>query len=109
METFHLTMGVHTPIFQLDYSKFQFLLDSCWIKDIWRLSSKYGIDIHGVYTIPSLQRDNDFAIMEHLVLHGDFTQAELQKINRLRIYLQVYFMSDVTTSDGTQIKVDIYI
>ena len=108
METFHLTMGVHTPIFQLDYSKFQFLLDPCWIKDIWRLSSKYGIDIHCIYTIPPLQRDNDFAIMEYLVLYGDFTQAELQKINRLRIYLQVYFMSDVTTSDGTQIKLDIY-
>ena len=61
-----------------------------------------------MYTIPRLQRDNDFALMEYIVLHGNFTQTELIQINRLRVYLQVYFMSDVTTCDGTQIKMDIY-
>ena len=108
LETIHLTMGVSTPLFQLEYSKFQFLLEPCWIKDIWRISSKYNIQIYGQYARPQPQRRNDFAIMERIVLSGRFKQAELLKINRLRIYLQVLFMSDITTIQGTRLKTNMF-
>ena len=50
LETFHLSMKVHTHILALDYSLFHFLLEDCWLKDIWRFSSKYSIQIQGIYT-----------------------------------------------------------
>ena len=104
LETFHLSMGVHTPIFMLEYEKFHFLLEHCWMKDIWCISSKYNIQIRGTYTTPKLQRDGDFSIMERLVRSNQFTQNELLKINRIRVFLQVIFMSDITNVDGTHIR-----
>ena len=64
LETIHLSMGVQTPIFRLDYSKFHFLLEPCWIKDIWKISSKYNIQIHTDYMVPQLQRTHDIALMK---------------------------------------------
>ena len=104
METFHLSMGVHTPIFELEYDKFHFLLESCWMKDIWCISSKYKIQICGSYTTPQLQRAGDFSIMEKLVRSNKFTQNELLQINRIRVFLQVLFMSDVTNVSGTHLR-----
>ena len=46
--------------------------------------------------------------MERIVLSGQFTQNEMLKMNRLRVYLQVFFMSDITTVNGKKIKNAIY-
>ena len=108
LETLHLSMGVETHIFKLDYSQFQFLMEPCWFKDIWRVSSKYNIIIEGTYTRPQCQRHLDVALMEVIVRSGLFTNREMILINRIRIYLQVFYLSDITSVCGQFVKANMY-
>jgi hypothetical protein len=42
--------------------------------------------------------------MERLIASGRFTGKELQHINYCRIYLQVFFMSDIANVKGTEVE-----
>jgi hypothetical protein len=42
--------------------------------------------------------------MERLIASGRFTGKELQQINYCRIYLQVFFMSDIVNVKGTEVE-----
>jgi hypothetical protein len=43
---------------------------------------------------------NDVAVMEALTETGDFFSKDLKDINRCRIYLRVFYISDISTLDG---------
>jgi hypothetical protein len=42
--------------------------------------------------------------MERLVAAGRFSSNELQQINYCRIYLQVFFMSEIANVKGAEVK-----
>lgn len=48
------------------------------------------------------QRTNDLSVMD-LFINLKFKPKQLQNLNRFRIYLQVIFLSDITSADGTKI------
>jgi hypothetical protein len=50
--------------------------------------------------LPNLQ--NDVAVMEALTETGDFSAKDLKDINRCRIYLRVFYISDISTHDGKE-------
>jgi hypothetical protein len=51
--------------------------------------------------LPNLM--NDFAVMESLTDTDEFSAKDLKEINRCRIYLRVFFISNISTYDGQQI------
>jgi hypothetical protein len=53
---------------------------------------------------PKENRKSDLAIMKRLVASGRFSGKELQQINYCRIYLQVFFMSDIANVKGTEVE-----
>jgi hypothetical protein len=52
---------------------------------------------------PLPNRKNDVAVMEALAETDEFSAKDLKDINRCRIYLPVFFISDISTYDRKQI------
>ena len=106
IEMAKVEVGVGRNIFELDFNLFGHLCTEGIVKHIWKFSFDNGITIKDNVT-PNLQlqRDNDVFLMEQIV-YEDFTDTELQHINRCRIYMQATTLSDITTGDGTIITPD---
>ena len=60
------------------------------------------LDLDETY-VPETQRENDSYIMDH-VLRAGLGDAEIERINYCRLYLQVVTVSDIATADGTRIE-----
>ena len=100
MELCILESGIGRNLFQLDYNKYDMLLSPSWIKSLWKFSSEYGITIiDRIHAYPQISRENDVFLMEAFEAQG-FSPKVLQVLNRCRIYLQVFTLSDLMTCKG---------
>ena len=100
IEAAKIEVGIGRDLFSLDYNTYETLLTPCWIKDVWKYAQLNNIMIHD-YTTKNLQpkRRNDLFLME-IIAHEGFTNGELRRINRCRLYLQVITLSDVVDGYG---------
>jgi hypothetical protein len=60
---------------------------------------KAKVNIDGLWQ-PTENRERDIVIMESLIASGRFTNKDLKEINYCRIYLQVFYLSDITNIQG---------
>jgi hypothetical protein len=106
LEYTQLECGCRGNPLQQDYKNYEcLLLNKNWITEVWgHLSTcKATVEINGLWE-PKENRNSDLAIMERLVAAGRFSGKELQQINYCRIYLQVFFMSDIANVKGTAVE-----
>jgi hypothetical protein len=77
------------------------LLTEIWITGIWEhlRSCKSTLKITAEWK-PIPNRNNDVVMMEALTETEEFNAAELQEIDRCRIYLRVFYISDIASHDG---------
>jgi hypothetical protein len=61
------------------------------------------VEITGLWK-PTHGRENDNAIMETITASGRFIPVEIQEIDRCRLYLQVFFTSDITENIGKNLE-----
>ena len=106
IESAKIEIGVGQNIFELDFDWFGFLSTDSIIKFIWQFAHRYNIRIKDTVT-PNLElrRANDVFLMEQFTLE-DFTETELQHINRCRIYLQATTLADIMDGHGKRITQD---
>jgi hypothetical protein len=72
-----------------------------WIAGIWEHlhSYKSTLKITAEWkSLPNLK--NDVSMMESLTETEEFTATKLREINRCRIYLRVFYISDIASHDG---------
>jgi hypothetical protein len=100
LEYTQLECGCRGNPLQQDYKNYEgLLLNKNWITEVWgHLSTcKATVEINGLWELKE-NRKSDLAIMERLIASRRFTGKELQQINYCRIYLQVFFMSDIAAN-----------
>ena len=61
---------------------------------------KHNIKIYKTDAHVNVPRLNDFARMDMTVQAKIFTRDELQSINRCRLYMQIFFLSDIVFGNG---------
>ena len=98
----YLLLGLSPRPLSYDYTTASPLMTSSWIAHTW----SYLSSIQGTLTYPSLfidpQREGDVAIMSSaLAYYGK--GIKLRRINAVRLYLQVFYLSDIVTSDGKHV------
>jgi hypothetical protein len=106
LEYTQLECGCRGNPLQHDYKNYEgLLLNKNWITEVWgHLSTcKATVEINGLWE-PKENRKSDLAIMERLIASGRFAGKELQQINYCRIYLQVFFMSDIANVKGKEVE-----
>jgi hypothetical protein len=75
-----------------------------WITGIWEHfhSCKSTLKISAEWK-PLPNRKNDIVTMQAVTETEEFTAKELKEINRCRIYLWVFYISDIASHDGQRI------
>jgi hypothetical protein len=89
-----------------DYNNYSaFLINTNWIMEVWQHlhTCKEKVEIDGLWQ-PTENRVHDIVIMESLIASGRFTNKDLKEINYCRIYLQSFYLSDITNIKGNTIE-----
>ena len=82
----------------------QSLATDWWITNTWHyLNSLDGTTINTSIELP-LRRERDSAITKQA--SSSFNDITLRRINAVQLFLQFFFLSDITTSDGKQISTE---
>ena len=101
-----LSLGVSSMFMNLPYDKYAFLTTETWNTNLWEYLSRNELSIDLQQTIPiPKQREGDQFIMD--ILCNQFQQDDLIKINKIRISLQLLFLSDMVDVRGRHILPDI--
>ena len=101
-----LQVGSSTLFLNLPFHNYENWTESGWLPSIWQFLNKANLKIYirKAY-VPQLQRKHDIALMDFF-LSLKYKPAVLRNLNSCRLYLQVIFLSDITTASGTEIEED---
>ena len=96
-----LELGISFQPMQLAYDKYGRRLTDCWFKSLWEKCHKFNvkIDFNHQSNLLRMPRAGDKWLMLELERSG-FRGDELERLNRVRIYMQVLFLSDVLGASG---------
>jgi hypothetical protein len=103
IEYTQLECGTMENILEQDYDKFsKCIINKNWITEIWQHlhSCKTTVAVQQKWK-PRSGRINDTTIMDCLTASNQFSIGELQDINRCRIYMRAFFISDIMNIQGT--------
>ena len=101
IELMKIEIGLGYNLFSLDFEVYGTYATDCWIKSTWAFSYIHHINIKETVTSNViLRRQNDAYIMEAITNLQRYGKAELNHINRCRLYLQVTALSNITTACG---------
>ena len=103
LESMQLEVGSIHDVFSLPYPSYCILATQSWLKVLWYCLHKYGITVKKQKKPFPLQRENDVSLMDELVNSKLFSHRDLREINNCRLYLQVFYLSDIVSGDGTKI------
>ena len=94
----YLYLGVLGKPLTYNYNKIKALMPEGWFASTWFFLS----EIHAILITNTLesqqQRQNGQSILLSALLH--YKGIQLIRINAVRLFLQVFYLSDITNSDG---------
>ena len=97
-ELLQLEIGLEGNFLTRDYRKYGFLASSCWVKTLWQYCYYYNVQLEIDDMCIPPPRERDFPIMEKLI--HLFEKPELDKINRVRHYKEIYWASQMVEANG---------
>jgi len=102
LQHMQLSIGTTNHFFHHEYDCYQHLLPHSWLKQLLQYldSRRITIDVTRPQTLLP-QRMNDRTIME--VLSPYFTQHEMILVNRMRIHLKLFHISDMVDISGKKV------
>ena len=103
LESLQLEVGSMHDVFSLPYHKYHFLATHSWLKVMWLCLHKYDIKLRKMDTAFHKQRVGDASLMDSIIDSNIFSQNDLRETNNCRLYLQVFYLSDIASGDGSLI------
>ncbi len=98
-----LELGVSFQLLQASYSRFLFLAMHSWMKMLWEKADKFGVVIATARSPLTFPRQGDKFLML-VLMERRHSKEVIRWLNRVRIHLQVIFLSDVLTTSGNRIE-----
>jgi hypothetical protein len=102
---FYLELGLSFQPLQELYQKYGHLITHLWMKMLWEKLSMFKHTVIADLPLRFSRECNQF-IMQVLVEAG-YTGEAFQRLNRVRVSLQLLFMSDILTASGSKVSTDI--
>ena len=106
MHLLQLQLGTNVNPLLLSFKKFGHLAPTCWLHSYWESLHKFPIALHLAYTTIPPPRLHDDTIMSFLSRYMP-TSPILTSINRCRCFLNLLFLSDMTTADGSTLDAEL--
>ncbi|KAL3798443.1 hypothetical protein ACHAW5_007395 [Stephanodiscus triporus] len=106
MEALQLEVGCLGSPFGENYDDLHLLATACWTKSLWERLHYYKFRVH--LTFPR----SNYLVHVMFLLFASFRDAGyagqlLQDLNRCRLYLKLFFLSDIATACGRFINVSL--
>ncbi len=102
VQQLQLELGLPGGIFTQPFKLYHNLATDCWIKHTWQFLSTNDMSIDTPGPDLPLRRRHDRFLLPSFYASG-FRGAELQSLNRCRVYLQVTTLADIADGAGTSI------
>ena len=102
LEALQLELGTNGNPLDLDFDRYGDLATPCWFKSLWERMWAYNFRIHLTCEEIPFPRKGDKLLVEILLEEGH-TGDGLRQLNRVRIYLQMIFLSDIAAADGRKL------
>ena len=103
LESLQLEIGCAGNPLAENYQMRGGLATSCWMKAVWERIHYYDIGLILSYDKLPMPRERDCEIVNMIVQHEKSLEIQLS-LNRVRMKLQVMFLSCITTFRGNQIS-----
>ena len=105
LEQLRIEIGTNAPILQSNYKEYKtFLLTESFVQNSWEFMTEHNIKLEDdTFRIPLL-RANDKCIMEEFMNNKLIHKSTLKTLNKCRMYLKVFTLSDITTGSGAKIR-----
>ena len=84
------------------------LTPQSWLQQLWHSISKYSIKLTKLHSKIPLPWENDVALMDAVIQAKFFSRDEVECINRCRLYMKVFFLSDIVSGNGKLILQEVY-
>ena len=105
LEYLRLELGHNGPIFSLDPQDFvNYQLTDSWIKATWDFCYYHNIQFQDNTLDLPLRRENDVCLMEAFGKNKNLQKKNLSILNKCRLFLKAFTLSDIVTGDGTSIQ-----
>ena len=99
LEYIILELGLSAQPLQTSYEKYKGRITSCWLKSLWEKCAMFDVRVEFGNVPIELPREGDQWIMRLLEAAG-FCRQDLLRLNRVRIYQQVMFLSEILGASG---------
>jgi hypothetical protein len=99
-------LGLPFQPLQEQYEKYGFLVTHSWMKMLWEKLSIFDMQVVVADQPLEFPKEGDQFIMQVLIKAG-YTGKTLSSLNRVKVSLQVLFMSDILTASGNKVSTDI--
>ena len=94
-----IELGMSVQPLQESYADFKEHVTWCWLVSLWEKCDKFGIVVEFNDVDIAPPRQGDTWLMKRFIAAG-FEAADLLKLNRVRIAMQVLYLSDVLGASG---------
>ena len=104
IEQLQLQVGCCGTFWTKPYAKWGKLAPRCWVSSLWEYvyENEITLRVDGLTSLTG-QRIHDRCLMSiAMEIYG--SRNVLCRINRVRIYLEVYWLSDIATGDGERVE-----
>ena len=98
----YVELGLSFQPLHESFQQYGYLATHSWMEMLWEKLSMFGLHTVVADVCRTFPREGDQFIMQVLIKAG-YKGDSLQRLNRVRIYLQVLFMSDVLIALGCKI------
>ena len=104
IEYHQLEIGTETLFLNNSFSSLSLLATSTWITHLWEFIHLYKLEINlPTLSLPSTSCGNDCSLIALLISSG-WKGHKLRLANQTRIWLQIYFVSDLLLLGTNKIK-----
>jgi len=106
-EHMQLEAGLTGELFQIPLLLSDLITDS-WIKHVWQTLHHLDIVLHLWFPDITIPCQGDIELMRLFLQHGFCTAMELSILNRCRIFLHAFWLSDICNGSGERIKAHVW-
>jgi hypothetical protein len=99
-------LGVSFQLLQVNYENHNHLVTHTWMKMLWKKLSMFEMTVIIPENSRGFPREGDKFIMQ-VLLRAGYGKEDLWRLNRVRVSLQVLFMSNVLTASGNKISSEV--
>ena len=97
-----IELGMSFQPLQLSFEDYGDLVTWCWMASLWEKCAKFGVKVVVTDVELEMPRERDQWMLREFIKVG-YKGTELRRLNKVRLYQQVLFLSDVVNASGSEL------